>query len=104
MDAEDEPLAEWYARRARRRRAPGSRDAITLAPGPRRGAHLVRDVPRRVVEWDGFAWQPVAVAESYAEAYPLIDRPDEAAGPATVFPQADTPVPLLRKGTGRHRK
>ncbi|WP_052709208.1 DUF6087 family protein [Streptomyces sp. NRRL S-495] len=121
MDAEegppaDQPLAEWYAERARRRRAPGTRDAFTLAPGPRRAAHLFQDVPRLVVEWDGHAWQPVAVAENYAEAYPLIVRPgsEEAPGPESVpgpesapgpvFPQADTPVPLLRKGTGRHRK
>ncbi|WP_406113047.1 DUF6087 family protein [Kitasatospora purpeofusca] len=121
MDAEEgspaeQPLAEWYAERARRRRAPGTRDAITLTPGPRRAAHLFQDVPRLVVEWDGHAWQPVAVAENYAEAYPLIVRhgsesvpgPESAPGPESVpgpvFPQADTPVPLLRKGTGRHRK
>ncbi|MFE6868497.1 DUF6087 family protein [Kitasatospora sp. NPDC057692] len=100
----EEPLADWYAKRARRRRAPGTRDAITLAPGPRRAAHLFQDLPRLVVEWDGHTWQPVAVAENYAEAYPLIVRPDRASGPATLFPQADTPVPLLRRGTGRHRK
>ncbi|MFB8239691.1 DUF6087 family protein [Kitasatospora purpeofusca] len=109
MDAEEgspaeQPLTEWYAERARRRRAPGTRDAITLAPGPRRAAHLFQDVPRLVVEWDGHAWQPVAVAENYAEAYPLIVRPGPGAAPGPVFPQADTPVPLLRKGTGRHRK
>ncbi|MCX4686593.1 DUF6087 family protein [Kitasatospora purpeofusca] len=109
MDAEegppaDQPLAEWYAERARRRRAPGTRDAITLAPGPRRAAHLFQDVPRLVVEWDGHAWQPVAVAENYAEAYPLIVRQGSDAAPGPVFPQADTPVSLLRKGTGRHRK
>ncbi|MFF7587653.1 DUF6087 family protein [Kitasatospora purpeofusca] len=109
MDAEEgspaeQPLAEWYAERARRRRAPGTRDAITLTPGPRRAAHLFQDVPRLVVEWDGHAWQPVAVAENYAEAYPLIVRPGSDAAPGPVFPQADTPVPLLRKGTGRHRK
>ncbi|MFF1904211.1 DUF6087 family protein [Kitasatospora sp. NPDC058218] len=125
MDAEDEPLEAWYARREGRRRAPGTRDAITLAPGPRRGAHVLRDAPRLVVEWDGFDWQPVAVTESYAEAYPLIVRsgardgaPAPAEGdavataesvepagpPGATFPQADTPVALLRKGTGRHRK
>ncbi|MFI9331162.1 DUF6087 family protein [Kitasatospora sp. NPDC052868] len=100
MDAEDEPLADWYAARAKRRRPPGARDAIALVAGPRRGAHLFQDAPRLVVEWDGFAWQPVAVAENYAEAYGLIAR----AEPLRAFPQSDTPVPLLRKGTGRHRK
>ncbi|MEV7777773.1 DUF6087 family protein [Kitasatospora sp. NPDC088351] len=100
MDAEDEPLAEWYAARSKRRRTPGTRDAITLADGPPRGAHVFADEPRLVVEWDGFAWQPVAVAENYGEAYPLIARVDRA----EAFPQADTPVPLLRKGTGRHRR
>ncbi|MFE2723269.1 DUF6087 family protein [Kitasatospora sp. NPDC059327] len=125
MDAEDEPLEQWYAEREGRRRAPGTRDAITLAPGPRRGSHVFRDVPRLVVEWDGFEWQPVAVAESYAHAYPLIVRSgppdaspapvtgdaapagDAAAGPrppGATFPQADTPVALFRKGTGRHRR
>ncbi|MFB6887897.1 DUF6087 family protein [Kitasatospora sp. NPDC056327] len=122
----DESLAVWYAERARRRRAPGTRDAITLVPGPRRAAHLFQDVPRLVVEWDGHTWQPVAVAENYAGAYPLIVRPardpgsgpdsgsgpvpghgpgpEAARGPEGALPQTDTPVPLLRKGTGRHRK
>ncbi|WP_406200798.1 DUF6087 family protein [Kitasatospora sp. NBC_01560] len=100
MSAEDEPLSDWYARRAGRRRATGTRDAITLAPGPRRGAHVFRDAPRLVVEWDGFAWQPVGVAENYAQAHLLIAR----AGTAAALPQSDAPVPLLRKGTGRHRK
>ncbi|MFJ3788042.1 DUF6087 family protein [Kitasatospora sp. NPDC090091] len=74
MSAEDEPLAEWYARRAGRRRAPGTRDAITLATGPRRGAHVHLDVPRLVVEWDGYVWRPVGVAANYAAAYALITR------------------------------
>ncbi|GAA1404836.1 hypothetical protein GCM10009639_51130 [Kitasatospora putterlickiae] len=105
MDVEDEPpadepLADWYARRARRRRAPGTRDAITLAPGPRRAAHLFQDAPRLVVEWDGHTWRPVGVAENYAEAYPLINRSPRPADPHP----ADTPAPLLRHGTGRHRK
>ncbi|MFF8770121.1 DUF6087 family protein [Kitasatospora sp. NPDC015120] len=109
MDAEDEPPADEppadrYAGRARRRRAPGTRDAITLAPGPRRAAHLFQDVPRLVVEWDGHTWQPVAVAENYAGAYPLIVRPQPPGGPHPVCPQADASAPLLRRGTGRHRK
>lgn len=57
-------------------------------------------MPRLVIEWDGFAWQPIGVAGNYAEAYPQIVR----TGPAEAFPQAETPAPLLRKGTGRHRK
>ncbi|GAA2810954.1 DUF6087 family protein [Kitasatospora sp. CM 4170] len=80
MSAEDEPLAEWYARRAGRRRAPGTRDAITLATGPRRGAHVHLDVPRLVVEWDGYVWRPVGVAANYAAAYALITRSGSGAG------------------------
>ncbi|WP_308222313.1 DUF6087 family protein [Kitasatospora sp. A2-31] len=83
MSAEDEPLAEWYARRAGRRRAPGTRDAITLATGPRRGAHVHLDVPRLVVEWDGYLWRPVGVAANYAAAYAQITRSGADAGADT---------------------
>ncbi|MFI6447122.1 DUF6087 family protein [Kitasatospora sp. NPDC050543] len=99
-EPDDESLADWYAARQRRRRPAGTRDALTLAPGPRRAAHLFQDTPRLVMEWDGHCWQPVAVAASYADAYPLIVRRDGE----PIAPQEDTPVPLLRKGPGRHRK
>ncbi|MEV8098856.1 DUF6087 family protein [Kitasatospora sp. NPDC085879] len=65
-----------------------------------RGHPLFGDVPRMVVEWDGRTWQPVAVADNYAAAYEMITQP----GRPPLFPQPHTPVPLLRAGTGRHRR
>jgi hypothetical protein len=96
---DDESVAEWFTDRAGQQRLPGTRDAITLDPEARRAAGLFEDTDRLVVEWDGTSWQPIAVTENYADAYGLIIN----AG-APVFPQVDTPVPLLRRGTGRHRK
>ncbi|WP_280723011.1 DUF6087 family protein [Kitasatospora sp. MAA4] len=93
-------MAEWYTDRTGLPRPVGTRDAITLDPEARRAAGLFEDTARLVVEWDGIAWQAVGVAENYAGAYGLIVN----AGPPPVFPQADTPVALLRRGTGRHRK
>ncbi|MEV7773204.1 DUF6087 family protein [Kitasatospora sp. NPDC086791] len=45
-------------------------------------------------------WQPVGIAADYSEAYPLIMRRDGG----LIEPQDDTPVALLRKGSGRHRR
>ncbi|WP_241844334.1 DUF6087 family protein [Kitasatospora sp. CB01950] len=42
----DEPLAEWAARRAARKRAPGTRRAVPLTDGPQRGAHVHLEAPR----------------------------------------------------------
>ncbi|MEU9043957.1 MULTISPECIES: DUF6087 family protein [unclassified Kitasatospora] len=97
---DDESLAEWYAARAERGRPEGTRDAIVLVPGDRRERHPFEDVPRLVVEWDGRVWRPVAVAADFSEAYPLIVR----RGGELVEAQDDTPVALLRKGSGRHRR
>ncbi|MET8629787.1 DUF6087 family protein [Kitasatospora sp. NPDC004669] len=91
-------MAEWYTDRAGLDQPPGTRDAISLDPDARL-ASLFTDSGRLVVEWDGANWQPIAVTENYADAYELIINAD-----APGFPQADTPVPLLRRGTGRHRK
>ncbi|MGA5820871.1 DUF6087 family protein [Kitasatospora sp. NPDC094028] len=97
---DDESVAEWYVGRAGAHRPAGTRDAITLDPEARRAAGLFEDTARLVVEWDGSEWRAVAVTETYADAYGLIAE----AGAPPVFPQADTPVALLRRGTGRHRK
>ncbi|MFB7470089.1 DUF6087 family protein [Kitasatospora sp. NPDC056184] len=99
LDPDDETVSDWYAARADCARPPGTRDALTLDPAVRRG-HLFQDTPRLVVEWDGQAWQPVAVADTYADAYPMIVRRGDGFAP----PQDETPVALLRKGNGRHRK
>lgn len=100
LGPDDEPLSHWYADRDQLRRPVGTRDALVLDHEPRPGGHpIFKDVPRLVVEWDGQAWQPVAVAGTYAAAYQMIAEHASAA-----FPQASTPVPLLRTGTGRHRR
>ncbi|MDH6123464.1 DUF6087 family protein [Kitasatospora sp. GP82] len=99
LEPDDEPMSDWYAARADCTRPPGTRDALILASDVRRG-HLFQDTPRLVVEWDGGQWQPVGVADTYADAYPMIVRRGTSFAP----PQDDTPVALLRKGNGRHRR
>ncbi|MGF1428697.1 DUF6087 family protein [Kitasatospora sp. LaBMicrA B282] len=98
LDPDDDPLSLWYAARADRKRPAGTRDSLPLTLSLHRP--LFENSAQLVVEWDGRTWQPVAVTTSYAEAYPLIVR--RGATPAA--PQEDTPVPLLRKGPGRHRR
>ncbi|MFD8085414.1 DUF6087 family protein [Kitasatospora sp. NPDC059722] len=94
------PLSEWYADRADRDRPPGTRDALVLIPEDRQELHPFQDLQRLVVEWDGRAWRPVAVAADFSEAYPLIMRRNGE----LIEAQEDTPVALLRKGAGRHRR
>ncbi|WP_031077861.1 DUF6087 family protein [Streptomyces sp. NRRL WC-3742] len=98
LDPDEESVSAWYTARRSRYRPAGTRDAIALDPDARRC--LLEDTPRLVVEWDGAQWQPVGVAENYSEAYPVIVRRGADFAP----PQDDTPVALLRKGSGRHRK
>ncbi|MBV6699665.1 hypothetical protein KV557_21625 [Kitasatospora aureofaciens] len=93
---DDESISDWYAARTDRYRPPGTRDALAIVPEDRRGLHPFQDIPRLVVEWDGRVWQLVAVAADFSEAYPLIMRRDGE----LIEPQDDTPVALLRKGTG----
>ncbi len=100
IEPDDDPLSAWYASRNGSSSPVGTRDAINLQPGPQREAALFKDTPRLVVEWDGIGWQPIGVTQNYAEAYQLISSADRVAA----FPQSDTPVLLLRMGTGRHRK
>ncbi|MFD7555197.1 DUF6087 family protein [Streptomyces sp. NPDC059835] len=72
--------------------------AITLGAGPQRAAHINPNAPRLILEWDGYAWEPVTTVENYAAALRLLNPPPPA--PPTTPPQ---PVPL-RPGKGRHRK
>lgn len=100
----DEPLERWAARRQGRLRKPGERKAITLGIGPQRAAHVDPDCQRMILEWDGFAWQPLMTVDNYAAAC-LALSPSEG-GPAD---QAETTGPVtgrnpLAPGTGRHRK
>ncbi|KJS54898.1 hypothetical protein VM98_16540 [Streptomyces rubellomurinus subsp. indigoferus] len=98
-DDDGQSIARWYGARAGRVRPVGTRDALALGPAPRRGA-LFEDAVCLVVEWDGACWRPLGVADGYAEAYTVIVR----RGEAFAAPQEDTPVALLRKGSGRHRR
>ncbi|MFB7781385.1 DUF6087 family protein [Streptomyces vinaceus] len=101
----EEPLERWAARRQGRLRKPGERKAITLGAGPQRAAHVDPDVPRLILEWDGFAWQPLMTVENYAAAcLALSPMPESTSGD-----QAEATGPVvgrnpLAPGTGRHRK
>ncbi|MEU1424259.1 DUF6087 family protein [Kitasatospora sp. NPDC005751] len=70
----DEPLEDWYARRQQRRRRPGTLRVVPLAPGAG-AAHVVPDAPRLILEWDGFAWVPAAVAADRQSAGQLLGPP-----------------------------
>jgi hypothetical protein len=97
----DEERLDWYTSRVGLRPPVGTRDALVIGDEDSvRGHPLFGDVPRMVVEWDGRTWQTVAVADNYAAAYEMITQP----GRPPLFPQPHTPVPLLRAGTGRHRR
>ncbi|MFF1560580.1 DUF6087 family protein [Streptomyces sp. NPDC058279] len=96
----DEPLEAWAARRERRRRTVGELRAVPLTAGPARGEHVRPDRPRVIVRWDGFTWEPVAVAPDHAAARRLIDPTAPA---ASVPVPGYTPAPL-RAGRGRHRR
>jgi hypothetical protein len=79
----DEPAFDRFGDCAQVRPPAGTRDAVLLGEGPHdRHARFV-DGPRLVVEWDGRAWQPVAVADTYAAAYQIVTQ-----GGLRIFPQA----------------
>ncbi|MEU6222540.1 DUF6087 family protein [Streptomyces sp. NPDC047042] len=95
---DDEPLKDWAERRdaktGRLRAVP-----VVFGDGPR-GSHLRPDAPRAIERWNGYAWEPHALAANLAEARAML-RP-EADEPSTPTP---TPAPKpLRSGTGKHRK
>ncbi|MCY0940207.1 DUF6087 family protein [Streptomyces antarcticus] len=73
----EEPFERWAARRQGRLRKPGELKAITLGAGPQRAAHVDPDAPRMILEWDGFAWQPVMPVENYAAARRVLNPPPE---------------------------
>ncbi|MFF8268351.1 DUF6087 family protein [Streptomyces sp. NPDC016562] len=101
----EEPLERWAARRQGRLRKPGELKAVTLGTGPQRAAHVDPDAPRLILEWDGFAWQPVMPVDDYAAARRVLNPPpgNEAAGQDEVTGRVRGPNPLA-PGTGRHRK
>ncbi|MCB5167343.1 DUF6087 family protein [Streptomyces bambusae] len=96
MNPEDEPLDLWAARREGRLRKPGELKAITLAAGPQRAAHLNTRAPRLILEWDGFQWVTVTVAEDYAAACRILNPAPQPQ------PQPEQPAP--KKQGGKHRK
>ncbi|HEY9373101.1 DUF6087 family protein [Streptomyces sp.] len=96
---EDEPLDEWAARREMRLRLVGERKAVRLGGNPHRAAHVDPDAPRLIVEWDGYAWQPVTLVDDYAAACRTLNPPPEPP-PNNPTPPRPPTVP----GTGRHRK
>lgn len=101
----DEPLDRWAARRQGRLRKPGERKAITLGTGPQRAAHIAPDAPRLILEWDGFAWQPLMIVGNYAAARLALYPPPESTpvGQAEAM-GLDAGRNPLAPGTGRHRK
>ncbi|MFH8257713.1 DUF6087 family protein [Streptomyces roseolus] len=93
----EEPFSQWAERWLQRRASRvGEYDAVPLTRGPRRGAHVNPNEPRVIVQWDGYQWQPVSVAGSYAEAQRFLNPP-----PRVTAPPPEAPMP---KPKGRHRK
>ncbi|WP_301130516.1 DUF6087 family protein [Streptomyces cacaoi] len=77
---DDESFEQWVHRREEeRRRSTGRLRSDALRPGPPRGAHVDPAAPRLISRWDGYAWEPVAVA------------PDHPAAAAAMRPPADAP-------------
>ncbi|MGW4288440.1 DUF6087 family protein [Streptomyces sp. NPDC004673] len=64
MAEQEEPLANWAARRDARRPNPGERRPAPLGEEGR-GAHVAPDAPRGVEEWDGQGWVPSGAAANY---------------------------------------
>jgi uncharacterized protein DUF6087 len=74
---------------------------VSLGSGPWRAEHVDPRAPRLIVEWDGYAWQPVTVADDLAQARKILYPEAQAAAmPPTAQPNA----PGLGPGRGRHRK
>ncbi|WP_338677287.1 DUF6087 family protein [Streptomyces sp. SCSIO 30461] len=73
---ENEPLADWFARRDRQRASDrqiaGTRRVLPLAPGVH-AAHVAPAAPRLLLEWDGRTWTPVGVAPDAREAARFLD-------------------------------
>ncbi len=98
MGEEEEPLAEWAARRDER---VGRLRVVPLYEGRRpRGAHVRPREPRVVQRWSGYAWEPYAVTRDLAEALRLVRPPVEEPRDC---PAGESPG-ALRSGRGRHRE
>ncbi|MEU9076126.1 DUF6087 family protein [Kitasatospora sp. NPDC004745] len=119
---EEEPLAQWAARREQRRRPVGQLRAVGLGvtegdgghggtrdgihdssrgggdAGRGRGAHVAPAQPRLIVRWDGYQWLPEAVAEDYAAAQRILHGIEGDGVVRSAWPAQP------RRAPGRHRK
>ncbi|MER5755985.1 DUF6087 family protein [Streptomyces sp. NPDC002088] len=75
----DEPFEQWARRREEeRKRKKGRLRLNTLNSGPERGSHVDPEVPRLISRWDGYVWEPVAVACNWAAAASVLSPPSGA--------------------------
>ncbi|WP_143031780.1 DUF6087 family protein [Actinacidiphila guanduensis] len=73
MDANDESFEYWVRRREQeRQRKRGRLRVNTLKEGAQRGSHVDPEAPRLISRWDGYCWEPVAVASDLAEAAAML--------------------------------
>lgn len=104
-DPEDEPLAEWAARRERRRaeqrEITGTRRVMLLTDGAR-ASHVAPDAPRLLLEWDGTAWVTRGVAPNANAAREFLGHVPVPV--PEIGPEAQPAPPGLGPGRGRHRK
>jgi hypothetical protein len=81
---DDEPLADWAERRDARI---GRLRPVPIISGDRpRGSHLHPEAPRGIERWNGYVWEPYALAANLAEAQRVLYP--ETAG---TDPPADRP-------------
>ncbi len=117
---DEESLADWAARRERRRADRYRVD--TLSPGPRQGDHVNPDAPRLISRWNGYEWEAVALAANLAEAKRFTHPqtagthlPDPGSlggapsagplsGPGGLGGAPSAGSPGTSRGTGRHRR
>ncbi|MGW6919080.1 DUF6087 family protein [Kitasatospora sp. NPDC054939] len=92
----EEPLAQWAARRAARLRPVGQLKAVTIdhenAP-----VHLHQDRPRAILRWDGYQWVPEALAPNFAVAQRIVHGIE---GDGVV---RGVPLATRKLRAGRHR-
>ncbi|MFD4923042.1 DUF6087 family protein [Streptomyces goshikiensis] len=93
-------MEAWAARREGRSRAVGELRPVPVGTGPARGGRVQPEVPRAIVRWDGFTWEPVTIAPDYAAGRRTIDP----TAPAETVPVPGYNPAPPRAGRGRHRR
>jgi hypothetical protein len=97
------PLERWLELRDLRGPKTGERRMVRT-DGRRCASHLDPKAPRIVVEFDGFAWQSIAVAEDYAAAQRMLHH-IEGDGVMRLSSRGRVVSgAALAAGTGRHRR